>query len=65
MAQERSERAVRYIYLPGTYPESTHPRGLVRGDDLSPDVDEFALFLQPVADDRRNSRSRTVKLIHF
>jgi len=38
---------------------------LVRGAARSPDIDEFALFLQPVADGRRDCRSRTVKLIHL
>jgi len=35
---------------------------LVRGAARSLDVDEIALFLQPVADNRRNSRTRTAKL---
>jgi hypothetical protein len=38
---------------------------LVRGAARSPDLDKFALFLQPVADGRRDCRSRTVKLIHL
>ena len=62
MPQERSERGVGYH---GPYPESALPRMLVRGAAESPDIDEFALLLQPTKDTRRNYRGIAGKLIQL
>ena len=62
MLQEPSERGVGYH---GPYPESALPRMLVRGAAESPDIDEFALLLQPIKDTRRNYRGITGKLIQL
>jgi hypothetical protein len=45
--------------------KATHPRTLVRGVAQSPDIDEFALLLQPIEDTRRNYGGRTGKLIQL
>ena len=42
-----------------------HPHMLVRGAARSPEVDEFALLLQPIKDTRRNYGGSTGKLIQL
>jgi hypothetical protein len=60
MLQERSERGVGLSCL-----LSTRSRMLVRGAARRPDLDKFALFLQPVPDGRRECWTGTVKLIRL
>jgi hypothetical protein len=59
--QERSERGVR-CHDPI---RKAHPRMLVRGTAQSPNIDEFALLLQPTKDTRRNYRGIAGKLIQL
>jgi hypothetical protein len=58
---------MRFLWVSAIMPyrESKRPRVLVRGAAESPDMDEFALFLQPIKDTRRNYRGITGKLIQL
>jgi hypothetical protein len=62
MPQDAFSVGVRYH---GPYRESKRPRVLVRGTAQSPDIDEFALLLQPIKDTWRNYGGRTGKLIQL